>query len=224
METKSVEEIVRQFKDLPTGWVTDALGRLKITGWSEGIYPLSRSARRLAGRAVTVQYLPKRGTGPKVPNHYEIMRNIAQPGEVLVIAAMGTPCWLLGENQAHVAMYRGLAGICVDGCVRDADEVAELPLPVFARGGGSRPYSTHLDLTGVNVPVAFAGTQIRPGDIVVADCDGMVVVPGDHAENVLLQTLEIAGIEKEMEETIKRGGSLEEIARLSGRKKVAKKL
>lgn len=224
METMSEEEVIRQFKDLPTGWVTDALGRLDLTGWSEGVYPLSRSFRRLAGRAVTVQYLPKRGTGPKVPNHYEVMRNIARPGEVLMIAAAGTPCWLLGENQAHVAMYRGLAGICVDGCVRDADEVAELPLPVFARGGGTRPYSTHLDLTGVNVPVAFAGAQIRPGDIVVADCDGLVVVPGEHAQNVLLQALDIAVIEKEMEEAIKRGASLDEIARLSGRKKIVKKL
>lgn len=217
-------EMIRQFKECPTGWIVDALGRLKINGCSEAVYPMSRTARRLAGRAVTVQYLPKRGTGPKVPNHYSVMRNIAQPGEVLVIAALGTPCWLLGENQAHVAMYRGLAGICVDGCVRDADEIAELPLPVFARGAGIRPYATHLDLTGVNVPVSFAGAQIRPGDVIVADGDGMVVVPGDLAENILMQTLEIAGIEKEMEDTIRNNGSLEEIARLSGRKKVAKVL
>ena len=73
----------------------------------------------------------------------------------------------MGENQAHVAMYRGLAGVCVDGCVRDADEVAALDIPVFSRGAGVRPYSTHLELTGVNVPVAFAGVQVRPGDIVV---------------------------------------------------------
>jgi len=60
--------------------------------------------------------------------------------------------------------------------------------------------------------------------IVVADCDGLVVVPGDLAENILMQALEFAGIEKEAEETIKRGGSLEEIARISARKKVAKVL
>ena len=57
--------------------------------------------------------------------------------------------------------------------------------------------------------------------IVVADCDGLVVVPEDLAENILMQALEFAGIEKEAEETIKRGGSLEEIARISARKKVA---
>jgi 4-hydroxy-4-methyl-2-oxoglutarate aldolase len=218
----SEEELVHRFKELPTGWITDALGRRKFAGASEGVYPLSRSAQRIAGRAVTVQYLPIRRSGPKVPNHYEIMRTIAQPGDVLVIAAAGTPCWLLGENQVHVAMYRSLAGICVDGCVRDVEEVAELPLPVFARGGGVRPYMSHLELTAFNVPVAFAGAQIRPGDIIVGDRDGLAIVPGDHAEDILLQTLEIAGIEKEMEEAIKRGGSLQEIARLSGRKKIPK--
>ncbi len=215
-------EIVRQFNNLSTGWVNDALGRLKLAGGSEGVYPVSRSARRFAARAVTVQYLPKRGSGPKMPNHYEIMRNVAQPGEVLVFAAGGTPCYVLGENQAHVAMYRGLAGICVDGCVRDADEVAELAIPVFARGAGIRSYTTHLELAGVNVPVAFAGTQIRPGDIVVADGDGLAVVPGELAEEVLLQTLDIAGIEKEMEEGIERKCSLDEISSLTKRKKIVK--
>jgi len=220
----TTDDLVRQFKDLPTGWVTDALGRLKLAGWSHGIYPLSRTARRFAGRAVTVQYLPKRGSGPKMPTHYEIMRSTAQPGDVLIMAAGGTPCYLIGENQAHVSMYRGLAGICVDGCVRDWDEVSELPLPVFARGAGSRPYSTSLELAGVNVPVAFAGAQIRPGDIVVGDCDGLVVVPGDRAQEVLLQTLDIAVIEKEMEEGIKRQDSLADLAQISRRKKVLKVL
>jgi regulator of RNase E activity RraA len=223
MEAASEAKMIEQFRQMPTGWITDALGRLKLSGMSEGIYPISRApqARRLAGRAVTVQYLPKRGTGPKVPNHYATMREIAKPGEVLVIAALGTPCWLLGENQAHVGMYRGLAGICVDGCVRDADEIAELPFPVFARGGGIRPYMSHLDLAGVNVNVNFAGAQVRPNDVVVADADGLIVVPGDMAEEVLENALEIAGIEKEMEETIKRKGTLKEIADLSARKKVA---
>jgi 4-hydroxy-4-methyl-2-oxoglutarate aldolase len=147
------------------------------------------------------------------------MREVAQPGEVLIIAAAATPCWLLGENQAHVAMYRGLAAVCVDGCVRDADEVAELTMPVFARGGGSRPYSTHLELSGVNVAVSFAGAQVQPADVVVGDCDGLVIVPGDRAEEILKHTLEIGAIEKEMEEAIRANASLEALAGISGKKK-----
>ena len=215
----SEEKIIAQFREMATGWISDAFERINLAGWSEGVVPLSPRQRRFAGRAVTVQYLPKRGSGGKVPNHYEIMRNVAQPGEVLVIAALGTPCWLMGENQAHVAMYRGLAGVCVDGCVRDWDEVAELAIPVFARGAGVRPYATHLEITAVNVPVAFAGAQVRPHDIVVGDCDGLIVVPGDRAEEVLQHTLEIAAVEKEAEVAIANQASLEELAAISRKKK-----
>jgi len=213
------ERMIAQFREMATGWISDAFDRIGLSGWSEGVVPMSQKHRRFAGRAVTVQYLPKRGTGPKQPNHYEIMLSIAQPGEVVIIAALGTPCWLMGENQAHVAMYRGLAGVCVDGCVRDADEVAALDMPVFSRGVGVRPYSTHLELTGVNVPVAFAGVQVRPGDIVVGDCDGLIVVPSDRAEEVLKHTLQIAEIEKEKEIAIRNHASLEELAAISRHKK-----
>lgn len=217
-----IEEIVRQFCQMPTGFVTDAFSRLGLVGWSEGVYPLSRTARKIVGRAVTIHYQPKRGGGAKKPSHYEVMLNTARPGDVLVIAAEGTPCWLLGENQAHWAMYHGLAGIIVDGCVRDADEIAELTMPVFARGAGTRPFSTHLELAEVNVPVEFAGTQIRPGDIVVGDGDGLVVIPADKAGEVLFQALDIAVLEKEMENSIKTQASLPEIEKFSKWKKTLK--
>ena len=217
-----VEDVIGQLRELPTGWITDALERLGLAGWSHGVYPVSQTERRVAGRAVTIQYLPKRGTGPKLPSHYDVIANVALPGDVLVIAAGGTPCWLMGENQAHWAMYHGLAGILVDGHVRDADEIAELPLPVFARGAGVRPYSTHLELAAINVPVEFAGVQIRPGDVVVGDGDGVVVVPSDRVEEVLFQAQDIAVIEKEMEEAIKRGVTVTELASVSKQKKIRK--
>jgi 4-hydroxy-4-methyl-2-oxoglutarate aldolase len=217
-----VDDLIGQFRELPTGWITDALERLGLAGWSQAVYPMSRTERRVAGRAVTIQYLPKRGSGPKLPSHYDVIENVAQPGDVLVIAAGGTPCWLMGENQAHWAMYHGLAGMLVDGCVRDADEIAELPMPVFARGAGTRPYSTHLEMAGINVAVDFAGVQIRPGDVLVGDGDGLVVIPGDRAEEVLFQAQDIGVIEKAMEEAIKRRVTVKELARVSSQKKIRK--
>ncbi|GAA4343491.1 diguanylate cyclase [Pigmentiphaga soli] len=213
------ESIIEQVRSLPTGWLVDAMSRLGVCGWTDGVRPVSPVRRSFAGRAVTVQYLPKRGTGPKAPNHYEVMRNIAQPGEVLAIAAGGTPCWLLGENQAHVGMYRGLAGICVDGGIRDHDEVAGLDVPVFARGAGTRPYSTHLELTAANVPVAFAGAQLRPGDIIVGDCDGLVVIPREREAEIVAAAQHVGVVEKEMELAIARQAPLEELAAISRRKK-----
>ncbi|MGE5619918.1 MAG: RraA family protein [Sphingomonadaceae bacterium] len=218
----SIEEVINEFRQVPSGFVTDAMTRLGISGWSEGVVPVSSKARRFAGRAVTMKYGPKRGTPAKLPNQYEVIRS-ANPGDVLVIAAEGTPCWLLGENVCHTALYQGLAAVVVDGCIRDFDEIAELEMPVFARGAGIRPFSTHLELIDVNVPVEFAGAQIRPGDIVVGDGDGIVVVPADRADDVLYQVKDIAVLEKEQEEAIKRQVPLSELNPILARKKILKK-
>ncbi|MHB1162711.1 MAG: RraA family protein [Chloroflexota bacterium] len=218
----SIEEAISEFKQVPSGFVTDAMTRLGISGWSEGVVPTSPRARRFAGRAVTMKYGPKRGGGAKLPNQYEVIR-AAQPGDVLVIAAEGTPCWLLGENVCHTALYQGLAAVVVDGCIRDFDEIAEMEMPVFARGAGIRPFMTHLELIDVNVPVEFAGAQIKPGDVVVGDGDGIVVVPADRAGDVLYQVKDVAEIEREQEEAIKRQVSLSELNPILAKKKVVKK-
>ena len=218
----SIEEAVKELGKVPSGYVTDAMTRLGIAGWSEGVLPLSPTARHISGRAVTLKYGPKRGDGRKMPNQYEVIRS-AKPGDVLVVAAEASPCWLLGENVCHTAMYHGLAGIVVDGCVRDADEIAELEMPVFARGAGIRPFMTQLELIDVNVPVEFAGTQIRPGDIVVGDGDGLVVVPPERVEDVLFQVKDIAELEKEQEDAIRRQAPLEELNPILAKKKVLKK-
>jgi 4-hydroxy-4-methyl-2-oxoglutarate aldolase len=218
----STEDAIKEFSQVPSGYVTDAMTRLDLAGWSEGVRPLSPTARHMAGRAVTLKYGPKRGEGQKMPNQYEVIRS-CKPGDVLVLAAEGTPCWLLGENVCHTAMYHGLAGIVVDGCVRDADEIAELEMPVFARGAGIRPFATHLELIAVNVPVEFAGAQIKPGDIVVGDGDGLVIVPPERADAVLLQMRDIAEIEKEQEEAIKQQVPLEVLNPILAKKKVVKK-
>src|SRR5512133_87195 len=204
----SIEEAVNEFKQVPSGYITDAMTRLGLAGWSEGVAPVGKTARRFAGAAVTLKYGPKRGDGAKLPNQYEVIRS-CKPGEVLVLAAEGTPCWLLGENVCHTAMYHGLGAVVVDGCIRDFDEIAERDLPVFARGAGIRPFMTHLELIAVNEPVFFAGAQIRPGDIVAGDGDGIVVVPAERADDVLLQVRDVAEIEKEQEEAIRQQVPLE---------------
>lgn len=218
----SIEEIIKEFKQAPSGYVTDSMTRLGLSGWSEGVTPLSPKARHFAGRAVTLRYGPKRGGGAKMPNQYEIIRD-AKPGDVLVVAAEGTPCWLLGENVCHESMYSGIAAIVVDGCVRDYDEIAELPMPVFARGAGIRPFSTHLELTAINEPVEFAGAMVRPGDIVVGDGDGIVVVPAERAEDVVFQMRDVAELEKEQEEAIKARVPMSELNPILAKKKVLKK-
>lgn len=218
----SNEDVISELRQVPTGFITDAMTRLGLAGWTEGISPLSKTKRRFAGRAVTMKYGPKRGEGGRLPSQYQVIRE-SKPGDVLVVAAEGSPCWLLGENVCHAALYRGLAAVVVDGCVRDADEIAEMDLPVFCKGAGIRPFSTHLDLIDVDVPVEVAGAQIRPGDILVGDGDGIVVVPPERAGEVLFQVKDIAALEKEQEEAIRNQVPLEELNSILARKKVLKK-
>jgi len=217
----TLKETIEDFRKLPSAFVTDAMRRIGLSGWSEGVYPISRQTRRIAGHAVTIRYGSKRKDVEKPTSIYQVIRE-AKPGDVLVFAGRGTSCWLIGENFCHDALYQGLAGFIVDGCVRDADEISEIPLPVFCRGAAIKPWRSHLSIIGINVLVEFAGVQIRQGDIIAGDGDGLAVIPPERAEEVLVQAREIAVLEKEKEEAIKRRAPLEELLQMSAAKRTVK--
>ena len=218
-----IDNQMEKFKQVPSAYITDAMRRAgHTTGWSCGLKPLSPTARSMAGRAVTLKYGPKQDVTKKQPGQFQIVRD-CQPGDVLIFAAKGSGCWLTGGNVAQVAMYQGLAGIAVDGCLRDADEVGGLQIPVFCLGAGVRPYAHELALIDVNVPVDFAGTEVRPGDIVIGDGDGIVVVPADQADDVTYQLGDIEALEKELEEAIRRKAPVEELDEIAMRKSKPRK-
>lgn len=210
-------DIVKELSKLPTAYVTDALLRLGLGSWTDGVYPVSRSEKTVCGRAVTVKYSSKEELEGKHPSLMVRIRDCG-PGEVLVVAANGTPCWLLGENLVRAAQIEGTAGIVVDGCVRDLEPIAAGSMPVFCRGGGTRPFSIHLALDAMDVAVEFAGASVRPGDIVIGDVDGLVIVPADRAEEVLYQAGDIDDYERETRAGIERRAPLEELASIIGRK------
>ncbi len=108
-----------------------------------------------------------------------------QAGEVLVLTMPEpAPVALVGELIAVQALHRKVAGILVDGAVRDADELARLGLPIWARW--IRATGATKDVVGqINVPVEVGGMLIRPGDVVVMDADGAVVVPVEREAEVL---------------------------------------
>lgn len=109
----------------------------------------------------------------------------ARPGEVLVIAAQGTcDVAFLGEIIATIAEKRGLAGIVIDGCIRDSLAIAQMGFPVFAKG--AVPKSPAVNYLGkVQQNVECAGTVVRPGDIIFGDADGVVVIPQEQTAAVL---------------------------------------
>lgn len=109
----------------------------------------------------------------------------AKPGEVIVIAAQGTTdVAFLGDLCAAMAQQRGLAGIVIDGCIRDSLSISRGTFPVFAKGAVPKiPAVTHLGQ--VQQPIVCAGVSIRPGDIIFADADGVVAVPKEETATVL---------------------------------------
>jgi len=134
---------------------------------------------RVAGPARTAVCMP----GDNTMVHALVAH--ARPGDVLVLTtAEPAPVAFVGDLLATQAQAQGVAGILVDGAVRDLDELAELGLPIwtrFVRAQGA----TKGDVGKLDVPVVVGGAEIRPGDLVVMDCDGAVVVPADRVDKML---------------------------------------
>lgn len=163
---------------LSTGVIADAMHRLGAM--DAGIRPMWSGAA-LVGPALTVWV--RAGDNARI--HDAIA--LAEQGDVVVISAQGAMTHaVFGELMALTCLARGMAGIVLDGVVRDAAALADLRFPVFARGTcASGPLK---DGTGeVGFPVACGGVVCKAGDLVRADADGVVVVPAEAAEAVLRQ-------------------------------------
>lgn len=174
---RPLRELVEKFAKIPTPDLVDCMQQAGMV--DRHIRPIYLPMPRFAGPAVTVT-LP---TGSF--NMKKMALEMTQPGDVLVIAGRGvTHHALLGGNIAYGLQRRGLAGLIVDGAVRDAQQMQANGFPVHAYGLAinSGPKTGPGE---VNVPVAFGHCVIFPGDIVVADEEGIAVVPPAHAEEVL---------------------------------------
>lgn len=160
--------VVERFRDLPTATVSDVLGPGHAL--DARVKPL-RAGWRLLGTALTLKL-------PSMDNlgmHVAVSR--AMPGDVIVAdqdgARAGAP---VGEIMAHAARARGVAGVVLDGVVRDSGALREGGWPVFAIG--AHPQQCRKDGPAwVAQPITVAGVRIRPGDIVIGDDDGVVAVP-----------------------------------------------
>ena len=128
-----------------------------------------------------------------------------QPGEVLVLAMPEpAPVALLGDLLATQAQVRGAAAVLVDAAVRDSEELAAMGIPVWARWIRSRGATK--DVVGeLDVPVVVGGAQIRPGDLVVLDADGVTVVAAERAEEVLDASLAREAKEADKREKLQSG-------------------
>jgi regulator of RNase E activity RraA len=142
----------------------------------------------------------------------------AAPGSVYVMALEdGLDYAGIGGLMATAMKYRGLAGAVIDGGVRDTPQIARLQFPVFSRGVVPSTTINHFRFAGVNVPVDCAGVRVYGGDIVVADEDGVVVVPKGRAAEVLKKAQALDDTEHQMLPFIEKFRSIREAVAKFGR-------
>lgn len=166
---------VARFRELPVANISDVMHRMDAGG--ANLRPYHREGI-LCGPAITVRTRP----GDNLMVHKAL--NMAVPGDVIVVDAGGDLTnALIGEMMIAYAKVRGVAGIVINGAVRDLAAIAADDFPVYAAGITHRgPYK---DGPGeVNVPISLGGMVIHPGDLIVGDPDGLVAVPLDDLDNV----------------------------------------
>lgn len=164
------------FAKLSPTTLADVLARDRIMDM--GIRPLWPGMPRVAGPAYPVRCPP----GDNLMVHAAIYR--AEPGGILVVQAGDNDFAVAGGNVCAVAQRRGVAAFVVDGVIRDIGEARANRFPVFARGVIPIPGAKEA-LGVLNGPIRCGGVEVCPGDIVVADEEGIVVVPVDRADAVL---------------------------------------
>lgn len=173
--------IIDQFQEVPTTCISDALQGLN--NMDPAIKPL-KEEYRVAGRAFTVQ-MP-------VGDNTAVLKAIreAKPGDILVIDAKGDFFRAIaGDFVVGMAKALGIKGIIVDGSIRDLIGIKQLDFPVFSRGA-TVAASVKAGVGEINVPISCGGAAVQPGDIIVGDADGVVVVPRALEQEVLNHALE----------------------------------
>jgi regulator of RNase E activity RraA len=210
-----MDKLVERLSKLDACTVSDALDRLGLGGATLGIRPMW-PCPRICGRAVTVKLKPQGSVQPTRHLGTEAIET-AKPGEVLVMELAGrtdVPGW--GGLLSLAAQVKGLAGIVIDGACRDIDDSAEVGFPVFARAVVPITARGRVVQDSVNEEIAFAGTQVHPGDLVVADGSGVIIVAQESAEEVIAAGEEIAAREAAMSKAVRDGMSIVDVLEKGG--------
>ncbi|ROZ78391.1 RraA family protein [Ramlibacter sp. WS9] len=171
-------ELAVLFEGLDTPGVSDALDKLGIAGQCHGLAPLDNYRKAVVGTAFTVKYVPAASPPGTVGDFIDEV----EPGQFVVLDNDGrTDCTVWGDNMTEYAGARKIAGTAIDGVCRDVAKALGDGNPLFIRGRYMRMGKDRVQVEAVNVPVAIGTVRVCPGDIVVADANGVVIVPRARA-------------------------------------------
>ena len=204
-KTSSQDQLVESFKALDTACVSDAMDKLGIPAGCHGIKPVVQGVK-FAGRAFTVKY---RACGEVERGTVGDFLDDVPAGHVVVIDNAGrTDCTVWGDIMTTLAHHKAVAGTVIDGVCRDVPKIRDLSYPIFTRDYYMMTGKDRVEVDGINVPVTISQRQVRPGDIVMGDDSGVVVIPASRAQEVLKIAREIEHTEQEILLRIAQGQSL----------------
>ncbi len=196
-------EILHVLEMVSAANLSDALHR---AGVLEGLRPLFRGIK-MTGRVLTVRTYPGDWAKP-----VEAI-DVAQPGDVIVIGAGGVGPAIWGELATHSALQKGLAGVVIEGAIRDSGDIVRLGFPAFTRlimpnAGEPRGFGE------IGVPLRLGGTRVETGDYILGDDDGVAVLPQRLAVEYANRAMDVLEKENRIREEIKEGRTLAEVTDL----------
>ncbi|RLG92482.1 MAG: bifunctional hexulose-6-phosphate synthase/ribonuclease regulator [Candidatus Hecatellales archaeon] len=202
-------ELYKVFMEVSTPNISDAMHR---KGEMVGIKPITNGVKAV-GKALTVRTYP--GDWAKPVESVDL----AEPGTVIVVDAGGGSKAIWGELATWSCVQKGVSGVVIDGAVRDVDVIRDLKFPVFARtinptAGDPKGFGE------INVEIVCGGVRVRPGDWIVADDNGVVVIPRENAVEIANRAKDVFEKEQRIRAEIKRGSTLSKVLKLKKWEKI----
>lgn len=214
------QALVALFQGLDTPGVSDAMDKLGLHGQALGIMPLADYTRAVVGPAFTVKYVPASDPPGTVGDFIDEVA----PGDVVVIDNDGrTDCTVWGDILTQYAGQRGIAATVIDGVCRDVGKALGDGYPMFSAGRFMRTGKDRVEVESVNSTVAVGTVRVAARDIVVADANGVVIVPRGRAREVAETARRIEEVEARIREQIAQGRTLGEARAVLGYHKLQTK-
>lgn len=206
---QNIKKLIHEISQFSTPLISDALDACGINGYLSNILPLGKS-QKLIGPAFTVQYTPINQN----PTQYMQAGNYIDdvpPGYIIVIDNGGIQnCSVWGGILTHYAFHKKILGTVIYGMARDKQTFDQYEYPIYALGITARTGKNRVRLKAKQCNLVIEGVSINFNDIVFADCNGTIVIPKEHLEQILQMTQNIAANENRILQAIDAGISLKE--------------
>ncbi len=212
-DARSLESIRRRYLKVDTATVADVLDALGLPnqGLAPAFAPYPGAAGKMGGWAYTIRGKMARYAGSGDPRKMKAVDGVGR-GEITIWSGVGRGVCFFGELIALGMKRRGCSGALVDGGIRDIDWIARQRFPVYARVQSIGRWK----VTAWQVPIDMPGAtrkrvNVNPGDFVLADVDGVIVIPERAAENVLVEAERLTKKERRIRRELDRGATLEQV-------------